>query len=130
MRRKKPISNDLVASDALLPIEVQTQEILVKAAGRHYEWLLVTRHHDFPCEAHTHSTTRSFIGDLGDALTCRYRIIAVYHRGRRLVEAEMESLRGQALAELAPISTTRAISKPISPNGSLFGHLTRPDAVL
>ena len=107
MPTKKHFLNDLVASDAEADITVQTKEILGKLAGRSYEWLLVTKQHIFPCEAHIHPTRDSLIGDLGGALTCSCDVVAVFHQGRELSEAEVGPLRTEALEGLEPISRAR-----------------------
>ena len=105
---KRPVKNELVASDADASIEVQIEEILRKVGSVNYEWLFITQQLIFPCEAHKHTSRQSLIGDMADALTCHCFIAAIYHRGRRLSDDEIAPLRAEGLDGLGPISRSRA----------------------
>ena len=105
---KRPVKNELVASDVDADINVQIEEILRKVGSVSCEWLLITQQLIFPCEAHRHDSRQSLIGDMADALACHCFIAAVYHHGRRLSDDEIAPLRAEALDGLGPISRARA----------------------
>lgn len=105
---KKRYKNELVATDANAEFEVQVAEVLRKHGDNSSEWLLITQQLIFPCEANVHASRESLIGDMADALTCRYFIVAIYHQGRRLSDDEIAPMRAEALDGLGPISRARA----------------------
>ena len=99
------------ASDAETPIETQITEIIKILDGEIFGWLLITQQHIFPCEAALHNTREDFIQDLGNAMTCHFATVAIFHQGRRLASEEVEALEKEALGGLGPISKARAQGK-------------------
>jgi hypothetical protein len=108
---KKNNFYDLEASDGMATLDAQVKEILEKLIDKNYEWLLIVRQYDFPCDATIHNTKEDLIYDLGNVLTCSCLIVGIYHQGRRLSKAEIGPLEKEALDGLGPISRARAEGK-------------------
>ena len=104
---KTPKRNRIEASDPNADTEVQITEIIRKLDGEIFGWLLITQQHIFPCEAAIHDTLEDLICDLGDAMTCHYSTVAVYHQARRLEPEEIAALEKAALDGLGSISRAR-----------------------
>jgi hypothetical protein len=114
MKKTKPnsiLDAHIEASDAEADLEVQVADILKQLGGNVYEWLLITGWHDFPCEGAAHDYREDTVRDLADALTCHCGTVAIFHQGRRLTTAEVETLEKEALGLLGPISRAKAEGK-------------------
>jgi hypothetical protein len=111
MPRLKNLRPRLEASDADAPPDAQVAEILADFGSDMGGWLLITQQLIFPCEANRHGSRESVIADLMGAITCHCHIVAVFNEGRRLTEAEVETLRAEAFEKLGPVSQARAEGK-------------------